>query len=134
MDTTFCGLSFRAPPGRVMTPRPASEQLVAAARGIIGDRPARVVDAGTGSGALAIAIASAARNALVWGTDTSPDAVAVALENVRRHGLAGRIDVLAERLGTNRGALYKTLHDARRKLRAYLEEQGLHLETLEEGS
>lgn len=31
------------------------------------------------------------------------------------------IDVLAERLGTTRGALYKTLHDARRKLRAALE-------------
>jgi RNA polymerase sigma-70 factor (ECF subfamily) len=30
------------------------------------------------------------------------------------------IDVLAERLGTTRGALYKTLHDARRKLRATL--------------
>lgn len=33
------------------------------------------------------------------------------------------IDVLAERLGTTRGALYKTLHDARRKLRTYLEER-----------
>ena len=32
------------------------------------------------------------------------------------------IDVLAERLGTTRGALYKTLHDARRKLRTHLEE------------
>jgi RNA polymerase sigma-70 factor, ECF subfamily len=42
------------------------------------------------------------------------------------------IDVLAERLGTTRGALYKTLHDARRKLRAHLEELGLSLETLEE--
>jgi RNA polymerase sigma-70 factor, ECF subfamily len=39
------------------------------------------------------------------------------------------IDVLAERLGTNRGALYKTLHDARRKLRAYLDERGLSLES-----
>jgi RNA polymerase sigma-70 factor (ECF subfamily) len=37
------------------------------------------------------------------------------------------IDVLAERLNTNRGALYKTLHDARRKLRAHLEERGLAL-------
>jgi RNA polymerase sigma-70 factor, ECF subfamily len=36
------------------------------------------------------------------------------------------IDVLAERLGTTRGALYKTLHDARRKLRAHLALQGLH--------
>lgn len=35
------------------------------------------------------------------------------------------IDVLAERLGTTRGALYKTLHDARRKLRAHLQEHGL---------
>jgi RNA polymerase sigma-70 factor (ECF subfamily) len=35
------------------------------------------------------------------------------------------IDVLAERLNTNRGALYKTLHDARRKLRAHLQERGL---------
>jgi len=34
------------------------------------------------------------------------------------------IDVLAERLGTTRGALYKTLHDARRKLRAALVERG----------
>jgi len=35
------------------------------------------------------------------------------------------IDVLADRLNTNRGALYKTLHDARRKLRAHLAERGL---------
>jgi RNA polymerase sigma-70 factor (ECF subfamily) len=44
--------------------------------------------------------------------------VAVALEQVP-------VDVLAERLGTTRGALYKTLHDARRKLRAQLADQGL---------
>src|SRR5918996_5471901 len=35
------------------------------------------------------------------------------------------IDVLAEQLGTSRGALYKTLHDARRKLRARLSHDGL---------
>ena len=39
------------------------------------------------------------------------------------------IDVLGDRLGTTRGALYKTLHDARRKLRKYLEETGLPLES-----
>ena len=38
------------------------------------------------------------------------------------------IDVVAERLGTTRGALYKTLHDARRKLRRHLAERGLALE------
>jgi RNA polymerase sigma-70 factor, ECF subfamily len=39
------------------------------------------------------------------------------------------IDVLAERMETNRNALYKTLHDARRKLRAHLEASGLEVET-----
>ena len=40
------------------------------------------------------------------------------------------IDVLAERLSTTRGALYKTLHDARRKLRTHLREQGLSVDAL----
>ena len=44
--------------------------------------------------------------------------VAIALNGVP-------IDVLAERLNTTRGALYKTVHDARKKLRADLAEQGL---------
>ena len=43
--------------------------------------------------------------------------VAVALNDVQ-------IDVLAERLGSNRGAIYKVLHDARRKLRLRLEREG----------
>ena len=34
------------------------------------------------------------------------------------------IDVLAERLGTTRGALYKTLHEARKRLRVFLAGQG----------
>lgn len=47
--------------------------------------------------------------------------VAVALNDVP-------IDVLAERLQTNRGALYKNLHDARRKLRAALARRGFDLD------
>ena len=46
----------------------------------------------------------------------------------RRVGVGSReleVDVLAERRGTTRGALYKTLHDARRKLRAHLADAGL---------
>src|SRR5919197_703131 len=39
------------------------------------------------------------------------------------------IDVLAERLNTTRGALYKTLHDARQKLRKHLHDSGAPLET-----
>jgi RNA polymerase sigma factor (sigma-70 family) len=40
------------------------------------------------------------------------------------------LEVLAERMGTNRNALYKLLHDARRKLRAHFEAQGLSMEYL----
>jgi RNA polymerase sigma-70 factor (ECF subfamily) len=43
------------------------------------------------------------------------------------------IDVLADRMSTTRGALYKTIHDARKKLRARLEELGAELEHKEAG-
>ena len=39
------------------------------------------------------------------------------------------IDVLAERLNTTRGALYKTIHDARKKLRSHLADAGLRFES-----
>ena len=42
------------------------------------------------------------------------------------------IDVLAERLNTTRGALYKTLHDARHKLRAHLSQQRLDIGSVTE--
>ena len=44
--------------------------------------------------------------------------VAVALKGIP-------MDVLAERMGTNRNALYKLIHDARRKLKTHLESQGM---------
>jgi RNA polymerase sigma-70 factor, ECF subfamily len=47
--------------------------------------------------------------------------VAIALNEVP-------IDVLAERLNTTRGALYKTVHDARQKLRAALAASGLSID------
>ena len=40
------------------------------------------------------------------------------------------LDVLAERLNTTRGALYKTLHDARRKLRDDLAKRGFTLDSI----
>jgi release factor glutamine methyltransferase len=90
---SFHGLSLLTAPGRVMTPRPATEQLAAAALERLRERPARVVDAGTGSGALAIAIAARAPLVQVWATDSSRCAVALARANVRRHGFDGRVIV-----------------------------------------
>ena len=91
----FNGLSFTADPGRVMTPRKASEQLVAATLRVLGSRsrPARIVDVGTGSGAIAVGIAAAAPNVEVIATDTSRCAVALARVNIYRHGLSDRVTV-----------------------------------------
>jgi len=62
--------------------------------------------------------------------------IATALTPHQRHVLVALalngvpIDVLADRLGSTRGALYKTLHDARRKLRAHLAASGLAQPTI----
>jgi release factor glutamine methyltransferase len=93
-NVRFCGLDLATRPGVVMTPRPASERLVEAALDFIGDRAAVVADVGTGSGALAVAIAAGAPRARVWATDTSRQAVALACHNVRRHRLLHRVVVL----------------------------------------
>jgi release factor glutamine methyltransferase len=90
---TFNGLALATAPGRVMTPRAASEQLVAAACARLAGRPARVADVGTGSGAIAVAIANVCPNVEVWATDISRSAVALARANVRRHGLEARVFV-----------------------------------------
>jgi release factor glutamine methyltransferase len=91
---TFHGLGLIAAAGRVMTPRPASELLVDAAVAIVGDRPARIADVGTGSGAIAVALAAALPRAEVFATDTSAEAVLLASANVARLRLAERVTVL----------------------------------------
>ena len=93
METTFHGLEFLTAPGRVFTPRAATEALVEAALARIPDEPVRVADVGTGSGAIAVSIARARPQAEVWATDSNPDAVALARANAERHGVADRVHV-----------------------------------------
>jgi release factor glutamine methyltransferase len=93
-EVPFCGLRLLADPGKVMTPRSTTEALVDAAVERIGDGTALVADVGTGSGAVAVAIASRAPLAHVWATDTSCAAVRLARSNVCRHGLGERVSVL----------------------------------------
>ncbi|MBC7255074.1 MAG: peptide chain release factor N(5)-glutamine methyltransferase [Chloroflexi bacterium] len=77
---------------RVLIPRPESELLVEEALSWAHARDVqRVADVGTGSGALAIALARHLPSAWVWGTDLSPEALAVAHKNARCHGIEGRI-------------------------------------------
>jgi HemK-like putative methylase len=90
----FSGVELSALPGLVMTPRPASEQLVAAAADFVGDRVARVADVGTGSGAIAVSLALAAPRAEIWATDSSAAAVLVVRANAYRLGVADRVHVV----------------------------------------
>ena len=91
--TSFGGIRLLTAPGEVMTPRPATLALVDVAAERLGARPARVADVGTGSGAIAVALALRAPQAEIWATDTSPAATALARANVSRHGLGDRVSV-----------------------------------------
>lgn len=88
----FWSLELRVTPD-VLVPRPDTETLVNAALALLPDEaaPARVLDLGTGSGAVALAIASERPAAELVATDLSPAALAVAAENAERHELASRI-------------------------------------------
>jgi len=86
MTTRFHGLTFITDPGRVFTPRPTTEALVDAALDRLGDRPARVADIGTGSGAVAITLALRAPQIDVWASDTCGRALELAALNAERLG------------------------------------------------
>ena len=77
-----------------MSPRPTTEALVDSAVERIAGRAALVADVGTGSGAVAVAIASRVPEARIWASDTSCSAVRLARANVCRHGLGNRISVV----------------------------------------
>jgi release factor glutamine methyltransferase len=94
MTTSFYDLDLITEPGRVFTPRPATERLVDEALERINGVPLRIADVGTGTGAVAIALAVNRPQVEVWATDTNPDAVALARENVKRHGVEDRVHVL----------------------------------------
>ncbi|MGQ9627002.1 MAG: peptide chain release factor N(5)-glutamine methyltransferase [Anaerolineae bacterium] len=80
---------------RVLIPRPETELLVEQALEMARRAPIEVIaDVGTGSGAVAISLAVELEGARIYATDISPEALAVAALNCRRHGLAGRVRLL----------------------------------------
>jgi release factor glutamine methyltransferase len=87
----FWGLPFEVGPD-VLIPRPETEFIVEEALALAGkdSRPV-VVDVGTGSGCIAIALAREIPAARIIATDVSKHALAVARRNAARHGVADRI-------------------------------------------
>jgi release factor glutamine methyltransferase len=96
----FYGLTLQVDP-RVLVPRPETELLVelaleqarvraAANRG----HPLRLIDVGTGSGAIALALAHHLPTAVIYATDVSRDALEVAAANLQRHHLHEHVVLL----------------------------------------
>ena len=79
-------MTFVTDPGRVFTPRAATEALVDAALERIGDAPARVADIGTGSGVIAVSLALGAPQIEVWASDTCARSLEIASLNAERLG------------------------------------------------
>jgi release factor glutamine methyltransferase len=90
-EKEFWSLTFEVGPA-VLIPRPETETVVEAVLSQIGRRAAalRVLDLGTGSGCLLLALLSELPHARGLGVDASPDALAVAGRNAARLGLAER--------------------------------------------
>jgi len=88
----FWGLDFEVSPD-VLTPRPETELIVEEALAQFPDTTSalRIIDVGTGSGCLAVALAREYVNARVLATDVSSPALDVARRNATRNGVADRI-------------------------------------------
>jgi release factor glutamine methyltransferase len=89
----FWGLEFTVTPA-VLVPRPETELIVEEALDIVrGTSLASpsIADVGTGSGNIAISLAHTIPASVVTATDVSPDALAVARQNARNHGVDDRI-------------------------------------------
>ena len=84
----FMGLAFEVNPA-VLIPRPETELLVQTVLERVAQIPQpRILDLGTGSGAIAVSLAHARPDAMVWATDISDAAMALAKRNAQRHGVA----------------------------------------------
>jgi release factor glutamine methyltransferase len=90
----FWSLELEVTPA-TLVPRPETEVLVEKALEVASGRPARILDLGTGSGAIAIALAHEAPEVDLVATDRSVDALEVARRNAVRHAVDHRISFLA---------------------------------------
>jgi release factor glutamine methyltransferase len=94
-ETEFAGLKLKVD-RRALIPRPETEQLLEEiAAAVAANPPGQILDLGTGSGAIALALAARFPAARVVATDCSADALALAAENAASTALAERVTFIA---------------------------------------
>lgn len=90
----FWGLDFLVSPA-VLIPRPETEHLVETVLNLVSEVPApRIVDVGTGSGCIALALAHELKSAEIYGVDLSAEALEIARANAARLQLDSRVRFL----------------------------------------
>lgn len=92
-ETEFGGLKLKTD-RRALIPRPETELLIEIVVAACAVPPTRILDLGTGSGAIALALAKVFPSAEVVAVDRSPEALALARENAVALGLDGRVTFL----------------------------------------
>ncbi|NVM22488.1 MAG: peptide chain release factor N(5)-glutamine methyltransferase [Desulfobacterales bacterium] len=107
----FRSLNLKVTPD-VLIPRPETETLVEAALAIIpvgpSAEPMRILDLGTGSGAVILALASERAGHIFYAVDRSENALAVARDNARKYGIEHSITFL-------QGHWFEAVHDRERR-------------------
>jgi release factor glutamine methyltransferase len=97
-EQEFFGLRFEVSPA-VLIPRPETEHLVEAMlERFTREDAVRIVDVGTGSGAIAVTLAHALPHSRVTAVDLFPAALEVARRNAERHGVIHRLTLLTSDL------------------------------------
>jgi release factor glutamine methyltransferase len=96
----FLGLKMKVTPA-VLVPRPETEQLVEGVLELVKERypggaPLHILEIGTGTGCISIALAVKLPGAVLYATEISPPAMALAMENARNHHVDGRIRFIRE--------------------------------------
>lgn len=107
----FHGLEFKLSKG-TLEPRPDTEILVDTVLDLVKQRrdaPLRILDLGTGTGAICLALLSELPNAIGTGADLSADALATATENAILNGLATRFTAVKSRWFDNISGIYDVI-------------------------
>jgi release factor glutamine methyltransferase len=102
----FWSMDFAVGP-QVMVPRPETELLVEHVLALCRQKRStegscgRILDLGTGCGAIAVAIARELEEVVVWATDISQGALDIARRNAKRHGVEGQMEFVLSDLWQN---------------------------------